>query len=318
MRDAFSAELYDIAASNPNVIVMTGDTGLTVFGRFRTDFPDRFINMGVSEANMIGVAAGLALNGKVPFVYTIVPFLTMRPFEQIRVDICIQNLPVKIVGVGGGLAYGPLGPTHHSIEDVAILRALPNMTVLVPCDPSESKRATRAAFEDPGPVYVRLGKNGEPSLHENEYDFQIGRAVQMRDGNDATVIVTGGVTKYALEASDCCAQVGLGVRVLDMHTNKPIDEDAIIQAARETRAIVTVEEHNVIGGLGSAVAEVLAEAQAGIPFRRLGINDSFCYGVGGQEYHLANHGVTSEHIAKVVCGFLDVANGEAKLSGLTV
>ena len=305
MRNAFNNELYDIAASNPDVLLLTSDIGFQVFDRFRDDFYGRFINMGVAESNMIGVAAGLALSGKLPVVYTIIPFLTMRAYEQIRVDVCIQNLPVKIVGVGGGLAYGTLGPTHHSIEDVAILRALPNMTVVVPCDPLESRKATRAAFEHHGPIYVRLGKNGEPPLYENDYEFQIGRAVTLRYGTDATIIVAGPVTKLALEASVRLDQVGISVRVLNMHTIKPIDQDAIRQAARDTGAIVTVEEHSVIGGLGSAVAEVLAEVPAGVPFRRLGINDSFCYGVGSQDYHFQQQGITVEAINSTLLHLLD-------------
>ena len=305
MRDAFNDELYDIAASDPDVLLLTADIGFRVFDRFHADFPGRFINMGVAEPNMLGVAAGLALSGKRPFVYTIIPFLTMRAFEQIRVDMCIQNQPVKIVGVGGGVAYGTLGPTHHAVEDVAILRALPNMTVLVPCDPLETRKAVRAAYEHPGPVYVRLGKNGEPSLHANDYDYQIGRAVQMRGGTDATIIVAGAVTRLALEAVERLAQVGVDVRILDMHTIKPIDRQAIQKAAQETKVIVTVEEHNVIGGLGSAVAEVLAEAGAGIPFKRIGINDAFCYGVGSQEYHWRRHGITSEGISDAIIQMLN-------------
>src|SRR5262245_5336881 len=176
MRDAFNAELNDIAAANPETFLLTADIGFQVFDRFRDEHPGHFINMGVAEANMIGVAAGLAMSGKFPFVYTIIPFLTMRAFEQIRVDICIQNQNVKIVGVAGVVAYGTLGPTHHSIEDFAILRALPNMTVIVPCDPLETRLAVRAAVELKGPVYVRLGKNGEPTLHKEKYAFSIGKA----------------------------------------------------------------------------------------------------------------------------------------------
>lgn len=305
MRDVFNAELYEIAKSDPRVLLLTGDIGFQVFDRFRADFPGRFINMGVAEANMMGVAAGLALSGKRPFVYTIIPFLTMRAFEQIRVDVCIQNQPVKIVGVGGGLAYGTLGPTHHSIEDVAILRALPNMTILAPCDPLETRKATRAVMEHPGPVYIRLGKNGEPPLHARDYDFQIGRVVQMRSGKDATIISSGAVTRIALEAAGRLAEKGIGVRVLNMHTIKPIDREAILQAARETRALVTVEEHNIIGGLGSAVAEVLAEGGGFVPFRRFGVRDTFCHGVGSQDYHFKQQGITGEAIGENILALLN-------------
>ncbi|MBA7685374.1 Apulose-4-phosphate transketolase subunit B [subsurface metagenome] len=300
MRDAFCKELNKLAAENPELLLLTGDIGFQVFDQFRAQYPDRFYNMGVAEANMIGTAAGLALSGKKPFVYTIIPFLTMRAFEQIRNDVCMQNQPVKIVGVGGGVAYGVLGPTHHSIVDLAILRALPNMTVISPCDPLESQLATRAAFNHSGPVYLRLGKNGEPALHDHEYDFEIGQAVTMREGGEATIIVCGAVTRIALETSELLGQKGIGVRVINMHTLKPIDKETILKAAEETRAIVTVEEHNIIGGLGSAVAEVLAEANLQIPFRRVGINDSFGYGVGSQTYHLNKNGINTPNITKLI------------------
>ncbi len=305
MRDAFASEHYDIVASDDQVLFLTADIGFQVFDRLVADFPDRFLNMGVAEANMIGVAAGLALSGKQPWVYTIVPFLTMRAFEQIRVDVCIQNQPVKIVGVGGGLAYGTLGPTHHSLEDMAILRALPNMTVISPCDPIESRKATRAASEHPGPVYIRLGRNGEPQLHVDDYEFEIGRAVEMRSGSDATIVSTGAVTKIALDVADRLAESGIVARVLNVHTLKPIDRDALLRAARETGAIVTVEEHSIIGGLGGAVAEVLAEGGSPVPFKRFGIPDTFCHGVGGQDYHLARHGVTVEAVCEGIELLLD-------------
>ena len=305
MRDAFAAEFYEIVAADPKVSILTGDIGFGVFDRLISDFPDSFLNMGVAEANMMGAAAGLALEGQRPFVYTIVPFLTMRTFEQIRNDVCIQNLPVKIVGVGGGLAYGPMGPTHHSIVDMSILRSLPNMTVMSPCDPVESRQVTRAAYEHQGPVYIRLGRNREPVLHTSNHDFQIGRAVEMLPGTDATIVSTGAVTKIALEAAHQLAEDGVSTRVINMHTVKPIDSDILLLAAEETRAMVSVEEHNVIGGLGSAVAEVLAEGGGHIPFKRIGIPDTFCYGVGSQEFMLERHGVSARSIADSVAMLLE-------------
>lgn len=305
MRDAFAAELHLIAASDPRALLLVSDTGFQVFDRFVDDYPDRFINMGVAEGNMVGAAAGLAIGGKIPVVYAIVPFLTMRAFEQIRNDVCIQNQPVKIVGVGGGLAYGQMGPTHHSIVDMAILRALPNMTVIAPCDPIESRKAFRAAYEHPGPVYVRLGRNGEPTLHIDDYQFVIGKSVQMRPGTDATIISTGAVTKIALDAADSLSKDGIYVRVLNVHTLKPLDTSAILAAAHETRAMVTIEEHNIIGGLGSAVAEVVAESGAALPFKRLGIPDAFSYGVGSQGFLLDRHGITAEAVSKTVSSMLE-------------
>lgn len=304
MRDAFAAQLHDEMVADPRIMLLTADIGFKVFDRIVSDFPGRFINMGVAEANMLGVAAGLALSGKRPVVYTIIPFLTMRAFEQIRVDVCIQKQPVTIVGVGGGVAYGTLGPTHHAIEDVAILRALPNMTVVVPCDPWESRQVTRAAFRHDGPLYLRLGKNGEPTLNGGDHDFAIGRAAELRAGHDATIVVAGPVAKLALEAADRLGAAGVSTRVLDVHTVKPIDVEAVLRAARETGAVVSVEEHSIVGGLGSAVAEVLAEGGAAAPFRRLGLRDVYSYGVGGQDYHLRRHGLTVEAISGVIMEML--------------
>jgi transketolase len=296
MRDAFCRELNNLAVDNPDLMLLTGDIGFQVFDPFREKYPDRFYNMGVAEANMIGVSAGLALSGKKPFVYTIIPFLTMRPFEQIRNDICMQNQPVKIVGVGGGVSYGVLGPTHHAVIDLAILRTLPNMTVISPCDPMESQLATSAAFYHPGPVYIRLGKNGEPAIHDKEYDFRVGQSVLMREGNDATIISCGYVTKIALDTAEFLKEKEVDVRVINMHTLKPLDKEAVLKAAEETKAVVTVEEHSIIGGLGSAVAEVLAEGKTQIAFKRLGINDAFTYSVGSQAYHLEKHGISVANI----------------------
>ena len=311
MRDAFAAELHELMAADQRILLLAGDIGFKVFDRIVADCTGRFFNMGVAEANMLGVAAGMALSGRHPFVYTIIPFLTMRAFEQIRVDVCIQNLPVTIVGVGGGLAYGALGPTHHSIEDVAILRALPNMTIIVPCDPLESRQAIRAAAAHPGPVYVRLGKNGEPVLHRNAYEFRIGRAIQLRSGDDATIVAVGAVAKIAFAVSDGLAQQGIGVRVVDMHTIKPLDAEAILQAAHETQALVTLEEHSIIGGLGSAVAEVLAEGHVGTPFKRFGIRDTICHGVGSQEYHFQRQGLTVESVTQGLMSLIETARGPA-------
>ena len=305
MRDAFARELYEIMAKDPDVLLLMGDIGYKVFDQIAENRPKQLFNMGVAEANMIGTCAGLALSGKKPFAYTIIPFLTMRAFEQIRVDIAIQKQPVKIVGVGGGLAYGNQGPTHHSLEDVAILRAVPNMTVIVPCDPIESKKATRAAYEYDGPVYIRLGRNGEPKLHPENYQFKIGKAVEMRPGKDATIVSSGPITKIALDAAEALAKKGIQARVLNIHTIKPFDTEAVVKAARETRVMVSVEEHNIIGGLGSAVSEALAESRAGIPFKRFGIRDNICYGVGSQDYHLRRNGVSIESISQTVAQLLD-------------
>jgi len=300
MRDAFNTELNNIASSDSDVLLLTADIGFQVFDQFRENFPDRFYNVGVAEANMIGIATGLALSHKKPFVYTIIPFLTMRAFEQIRTDVCIMNQPVKLVGVGGGVAYGTLGPTHHSLVDLAILRSLPNMTVVCPCDPIESMLATRAAVNHTGPIYIRLGKNGEPNLHKDEYEFELGKSIKMRSGTDAVIFSCGPVTKIALDTAERLSIDGINIGVQNMHTLKPIDRDSILSIAKETRLIITVEEHNIIGGLGSAVAEILSENNCNVLHKRVGINDNFCYGVGSQKYHLKNNGLSVENISEVI------------------
>lgn len=304
MRHAFNLELLDLAKENPSLLLLTGDIGFKVFDTYREQFPDKFINMGVAEANMISVASGLAMSGKKPFVYTIIPFLTMRAFEQIRVDVCIQNQPVKIVGVGGGLAYGALGPTHHSLEDVAILRSLANMTIVTPCDAIETRKAIRAAYEYDGPIYVRLGRDKEPILYKTDYEFKLGKSVTMREGKDATIIASGPILKIALEAADQLRNLGIELKIQNMHTIKPIDEEAILTAAKTTSAIVTLEEHSIIGGLGSAVSEVLAENSISIPFKRIGVQDKFCYEVGSQEYHVKQQGLDSSTICKTISNLL--------------
>jgi transketolase len=304
MRDAFIAELHALAAEDARVLLLSGDIGFKVFDRFCEAFPERFLNLGIAEQNMIGMAAGLSMSGKRPFVYTIIPFLTMRPFEQIRVDLCMHEQPVRLVGVGGGLAYDILGPTHHAVEDIGILRALPNMTVLVPSDPIQARQATRAAHALPGPAYVRLGKNGEPVLPGSDEPFAIGRALVRRKGGDATVIACGPIVKMALDAAELLQDAGVSCRVVDMHTVKPLDRDAVLAAARETGAIVTLEEHNVIGGLGSAVAEALAEGGHAVPFRRIGIPDVFTYEVGSQRHLLAHHSITAQAVADTLTSLL--------------
>lgn len=295
MRDAFIAELHELAAQDPNVLLLTCDIGFSVFDRFRESFPGRFVNFGVAEANMIGVSAGMALSGKRPFAYTIIPFLTMRAFEQIRVDLCIQNQPVVLVGVGGGLAYGVLGPTHHALEDIAVMRALPNMTIVTPSDPLEAKKAVRAAHQHDGPTYIRLGKNGEPDLPDYG-EFVPGKAVIVRQGDDATIISSGPILRVAIDAAEALERNGIKCRVINMHTIKPIDKDVISQAAHETGAMIVFEEHSIIGGLGSAVSEVLAECGTALPFKRLGVPDRFCLDVGEQSFQWQKQGLTAENI----------------------
>ena len=262
MRTAFVERLCSLAKSDERIWLLTGDLGFSVLERFAQAFPARFVNAGVAEQNMIGVAAGLALSGKIPFVYSIANFPVMRCLEQIRNDVCYHELSVKVVSVGGGMVYGSAGYTHHGVEDVAVMSALPNMAVIAPADPVEAKWAAAAAVEHSGPVYVRLGKAGDPVLHEGTPRLEFGRAVTVRDGSDVTLVSTGAALRVALEAAADLSGRGVSARVLSMPTIKPIDADAIGRAAVETPLIVTLEDHGPVGGLFSAVLEVAAPLRA--------------------------------------------------------
>lgn len=257
MRTAFIHTLCDLAEKKEHIWLLCGDLGFSVLETFAEKFPERFVNVGVAEQNMAGVAAGLALSGKIVFVYSIANFPVMRCLEQIRNDICYHDANVKIVSVGGGVAYGSAGYTHHGIEDMGVMRLLPNMTVIAPADPVETKLATVAAVECEGPCYLRLGKSSEPVIHETEPKFETGKAIVLRKGSDVTIIGIGTTMKMVLDASDLLLKQGYSIRVISMHTLKPIDTEAILEAADKTDIIITVEDHG-LGGLGTAVAETLS------------------------------------------------------------
>jgi transketolase len=262
MRTAFVNRLVELADADDRIWLLTGDLGFSVLEPFAERFPQRFVNAGVAEQNMIGVAAGLALCGKVPFVYSIANFPVMRCLEQLRNDVCYHRLPVKVVSVGGGMVYGSQGYTHHGVEDIAVMRPLPGMSVIAPADPVEAAWAASAAVEQAGPVYVRLGKAGDPVLHATAPALEFGRAVTVREGDGATLAATGAALKIALEAADDLAARGVRVRVLSVPTVKPIDAEALGKAALETPLVVTIEEHGPVGGLFSAALEVIAPLRA--------------------------------------------------------
>lgn len=301
MRTAFFRALMQAAEHDERIHFVVGDLGFGVVEPFAERFPKRYLNAGVAEQNMTGIAAGMALSGKVVFTYSIANFPTLRCLEQVRNDVCYHKANVKIVAVGGGFAYGALGMTHHAVEDLAILRALPEMTVVAPGDPIEASAATYAIATRPGPCYLRLGRAGEPVIHTPPIKFEIGKAIQLREGNDVTIISTGGMLATAMEVANALMARGLEARVLSMHTLKPLDIESILAAMRETRALVTLEEHSVIGGLGSAVAEVLSESgEIAIPFKRLGIGTSFTTEVGSQEFLREKHGISVEGVLRSV------------------
>jgi transketolase len=301
VRTAFIQALDELAAGDRRVCLVVGDLGYSVIEEFERKHPDQFVNAGVSEQNMIGLAAGMALAGKIVFTYSIGNFATLRGLEQIRNDVCYHRANVKVVAVGGGVAYGNLGVTHHATEDVAILRALPNMVVVAPGDPVEARLATHAAVAHEGPCYLRLGKAGEPVVHEDEPDFELGRAIILREGDDITLIASGGMLATAHRVTRNLAATGLGVRLLSMHTVKPIDREAIIRAAAETRHVFTLEEHSVDGGLGGAVAEVMSELERGHALlKRIGLRPEFNKTVGDQNYLKSLHGLDDASVLETI------------------
>lgn len=298
MRDAFFDALAEVAAEDPRVWALTGDLGIGLFGPVEEAAPGRVLNVGIAEQAMVGIAAGLSYAGKLPFAYSIAPFLTSRPHDQIRVDVAMAHANVKLIGVGGGVSYGYLGPTHHAIEDLALMRALPGMTVLAPGDPDEARRATRAAAAMDGPVYLRLGKNGEPKLLPDDASFEIGRAALLRDGDDVTLATTGTMLGETLDAADRLAAAGVQASVLHFATLKPFDADALLGTAARTARVVTVEEHSIVGGLGSAAAEALAENGVPARLKRIGLRDEFAFAVGSRDHLLREYGLGADDVAR--------------------
>ncbi len=298
MRRAFNEELIKIAAQDDRVFMILADIGYGEVEPFRRAFPTRWYNCGVAEQAMTGIACGVAMEGKIAITYSIANFPTLRPLEQIRNDICYHRANVKIVVIGGGLAYGPLGVSHQSTEDVAIMRSLPDMVVCCPADIREARAATHAMIDHDGPFYYRCGYKQEPDVHQGDIDFQLGRAIQLTDGADVTLIGTGTITRRALDAARLLAKEGIAARVISMHTVKPVDREAIIAAARETGGMVTVEEHNICGGLGSAVAEVVAQSGIGIPFKMIALPDAYVHRSGSHGWLLDQYGLSAESIAE--------------------
>jgi transketolase len=295
LRTAFIKELCELAEADERIWLICGDLGYSVLEAFADRFPKRYLNAGVAEQNMTGIAAGLALTGKIAITYSIANFPVMRCLEQVRNDICYHNLNVKIVSVGGGLAYGSHGYTHHGVEDLAVMSVMPNMTVIAPGDPVEARAATRAVIARPGPAYLRLGKAGEPVLHKTEIDFQVGRALLVEDGDDLTLISTGGMLGEVLSAAATLRNNGYSIRVLSMPCLMPFDGEAVRCAGAETRGIITVEEHG-LGGLGTRAAEVLAECGNSTPFYPVRLASIAIKTAGSQTQLRRSQGVGAEGI----------------------
>jgi transketolase len=300
MRETCLDQVYELAKTDPRVVFIGSDLGIGVLRKFKEEMPDRFYMEGISEAHVVGMAAGIALEGGVVYVNTISTFLTRRCFDQVAVDLCLHNLNVRLIGNGGGLVYAPLGPTHLAIEDISIFRALPNMTIVAVADAEEMKRFMPQTVDYEGPIYIRLAKGYDPVVTNDTVPFRIGKGLAMRNGRDALLVTTGITLGVAQEAATRVAADGIECAILHMPTIKPLDNEQLLELAAGARAIVAIEENTIIGGLGSAVAEVIAEAgfSPGKKFRRIGIPDVFPDHYGSQEklmdhYRINADGVTS-------------------------
>ncbi len=306
MREAFVNTLIEAAERDPKIYLLTADLGFTVFERFQSQFPNRFINVGVAEANLIGCASGLAREGFIPVVYSIANFVALRPFEQIRNDVCFPALPVKIVGVGAGLAYGHAGFTHHATEDIALMRSMPNMTILCPSGPMETAKCTEAILKQPGPAYLRLSKKGEADLVKDFANFGIGKATIMRKGNDAVLFACGIMLDNVLKCAELLSKSHhIEATVVNMHTVQPIDRHTIFELGRQIKRMVTVEEHGMTGGLGSAISEVLSErGDLAVCLMRCGIEDKFDAITGDRNYLLEKSHLMPDQLADRTLQFL--------------
>jgi transketolase len=302
MRNAFADELTKLGDEDPRIVMLSGDIGNRLFDRFKDKHRTRFFNCGVAEANMMGVAAGMAMNGLRPVAYTITPFVTTRCLEQIRTDVCYHAAPVTIVAVGAGLAYSGLGPTHHACEDISFLRSLPNMVVICPGDAFEVRAALRAAMQQARPVYIRMGKKGEPVVHAGPIaNFRIGKAITVADGGDVCLLSTGNMLPEAMEAGQKLRESGISAKVVSFHTVKPLDAACLNDAFSHFKLVATLEEHSLIGGFGAAVSEWLADTRTQAKkFLRFGTPDAFFKKSGEQDYAREVLGLTGPQISEKI------------------
>lgn len=300
MRIAFANTLLKMATKNKKVMLLTGDLGYSVFEPFINTLPRQFINAGISEQNMTGMAAGMAIEDKIPFIYSIIPFVTMRNFEQIRNDICYQNLNVKIVGVGAGFSYGTYGHTHHGLEDIGILRTIPNIIIFSPGNATEVQFVTEEAIKIKGPVYIRLGRD-EINVNFNDYEkLQFGKGAKIIQGDDVLIITTGTMLKTSIDVVGLLKKSRISAGLISMHTLKPVDEDLVINEAKKVKTIFTIEEHSIISGLGSIISDILTQNDIKVKFRKIGVPDRFTKVMGNQEYMRRANGLSVEQIFKYI------------------
>ena len=303
MRKTCLDMVYELAKQDSRIFFVGSDLGTGTLSQFRDEMPDRFLMEGISEANIVGLAAGLALEGKIPYVHTIATFITRRCFEQVVLDLGLHNVKVRLIGAGGGVVYAPLGPTHEAIDDLAIMRTIPNMTIVAPADADEMRRVMPLTVDHPGPMYIRLARGfDDPVVTADGPPIVIGKALPMRSGRDALVVTTGITLKLALGAAAALASEGIEVAVVHVPTIKPLDCETLAAEIARVAIVVTIEEHTIIGGLGSAVAEIIAEA-AFTPakrFKRIGIPDVFPDGYGSQGSLMARYGITAEAVGTAI------------------
>ncbi|ETT62063.1 transketolase C-terminal domain-containing protein [Paenibacillus sp. FSL H8-0457] len=298
-RQVICDTLLELAQEDGSIMVLASDSrGSAAMAPFASAYPDQFVEVGIAEQNIVGISAGLAHSGKKPFVTSPACFLSMRSIEQIKVDVAYSATNVKLVGISGGVSYGALGMSHHSVQDLAVMRAIPGIAVLLPADRHETKKMTEALVAYEGGAYIRIGRNPVEDVYESDdYEFQIGKAVTLRDGKDITLIAAGETVKVAVDAAAALAEAGISARVINMHTIKPLDEEAILKAALETGRIITIEEHSIHGGLGAAVAEVVVQHHP-VPMRIVGIPDEPA--IAGKTAEVFRHyGISVEHISSL-------------------
>jgi transketolase len=304
MRKTSLDMVHTLAKRDPRIVYIGSDPGAGTLDSMREEFPDRFFVEGISEAHVIGMSAGMAMEGFIPYVNTIATFLTRRCYEQVAVDLCLQELPVRLIANGGGLVYAPLGPTHTAVEDIAIMRALPTMTVVCPTDADEMRRFMEQTPDWPSPIYIRLGRGGDPITSCEREGFTIGKAIVKRDPGEVLIATTGIMLHHVLQAGTLLAAKGIHCGVVHLHTVKPLDDAALLDLAGGVHSVVTVEEHTIVGGLGSAVLECLSEHGAYKPVLRLGLPDKFTHNYGSQDSLLKHYGLGADGIAAAIAKFV--------------
>jgi transketolase len=296
--------VYELAQKDERVVFIGSDLGPGVLDEFKKNIPERFFMEGVAEQHIVGMAAGMALEGFIPYVNTIATFLTRRCFEQNMIDLGLHRTNVRLISNGGGLVYAPLGPTHLAIEDISIMRTIPNMTIVSPADANEMRRFMMQTLDHEGPIYIRLAKGYDPIVTPDDIPFKIGKAIKVKNGNDVLLVTTGITLGIAKEVSDALTKENINCSILHMHTLKPIDKEALIQSSNEVQSVITLEEHTIVGGLGSACAELILEEGINIKnFKRIGINDLFPSGYGSQADMMKRNGLSVENVISTIKKF---------------